>query len=192
MHVPSSLGMRLVNGSLLLLAVSLVVIGACSPAMPAVDRSTLWMDTVKHGDMVREVRGAGRLDRTDAGDWSAVLRVPETQTFDLEVGQPARVDLRVASVDGRVTELGDVIASGTLDVFVEITGELPDNTRAGLSVDATIEIETLTDVRRQARLWPERRDGDSLQGPVRRRQPHRSCARAGSVRPLFGEPDRRR
>ncbi len=116
MHLPRSLGMRLVNGSLLLRAVSLLVIGACNPAMPAVDRSTLWMDTVKHGDMVREVRGAGR------------------------------VDLRVALVDGRVAELGDIIANGTLEVFVEITGELLDNTRAGLSVDGTIEIETLTDV----------------------------------------------
>ena len=146
MRRPSSLGGRFVNGSLLLLAVSLIVAGACSPAMPTVDRSTLWMDTVKHGDMVREVRGAGRLNRTEAGEWGAVLRIPETQTFDLEIGQPVRIDLRVAVVGGRVAELSDIISQGTLDVLVELTGELPENTRPGLSVDGTIEIETLTDV----------------------------------------------
>jgi HlyD family secretion protein len=31
------------------------------PAAPAVDRSTLWVDTVRRGAMVREVRGTGTL-----------------------------------------------------------------------------------------------------------------------------------
>src|ERR1700716_4498971 len=31
------------------------------PAVPSVDRSTVWVDTVKRGPMVREVRGLGTL-----------------------------------------------------------------------------------------------------------------------------------
>src|SRR5947207_12153270 len=31
------------------------------PAVPSIDRSTVWIDTVKRGPMVREVRGLGTL-----------------------------------------------------------------------------------------------------------------------------------
>src|SRR5205823_3600514 len=30
------------------------------PAVPSIDRSTVWIDTVKRGPMVRQVRGLGR------------------------------------------------------------------------------------------------------------------------------------
>ena len=41
-------------------AISLVV-SRLKPAAPEVERSTVWMDTVKRGPMVREVRGLGSL-----------------------------------------------------------------------------------------------------------------------------------
>jgi HlyD family secretion protein len=44
-------------------AVLLIALGVSrlEPAAPAVDRSTLWIDTVRRGAMVREVRGTGTL-----------------------------------------------------------------------------------------------------------------------------------
>src|SRR5271170_7968535 len=38
-----------------------VGISRLKPAAPTVDRSTVWTDTVKHGSMLRQVRGLGSL-----------------------------------------------------------------------------------------------------------------------------------
>ncbi len=54
---------RLLAAAALALAVVLGVAGISrlQPAAPAVDAATLWADTVKRGEMVREVRGTGAL-----------------------------------------------------------------------------------------------------------------------------------
>src|SRR2546429_9350324 len=51
-----------------LAAVAVVVIAAATfgvsrlrPAAPSVERGTVWTDTVKHGSMLRQVRGPGSL-----------------------------------------------------------------------------------------------------------------------------------
>src|SRR5207302_614198 len=38
-----------------------VALSRLKPAVPSVDRSTVWIDTVKRGPMVRQVRGLGTL-----------------------------------------------------------------------------------------------------------------------------------
>ena len=38
-----------------------VLLSRLKPAVPSVDRSTVWVDTVKRGPMVRQVRGLGTL-----------------------------------------------------------------------------------------------------------------------------------
>ena len=38
-----------------------VVLRGLKPAAPSVDRATVWMDTVQHGTMIRQVRGPGTL-----------------------------------------------------------------------------------------------------------------------------------
>ena len=43
------------------LLVATIAISRLKPAVPSVDRSTVWIDTVKRGPMVREVRGLGTL-----------------------------------------------------------------------------------------------------------------------------------
>jgi len=48
------------GGALALLLIT-VVLSHLKPAVPSVDRSTVWIDTVKRGPMVREVRGLGTL-----------------------------------------------------------------------------------------------------------------------------------
>lgn len=50
-----------IGGGALLIAVLAVVIARLGPAMPTADRSSLWIDTVQHGQMLREVRATGTL-----------------------------------------------------------------------------------------------------------------------------------
>ena len=49
------------SGGMLALIVITVALSHLKPAVPSVDRSTVWVDTVKRGPMVREVRGLGTL-----------------------------------------------------------------------------------------------------------------------------------
>jgi len=49
------------SGGVLALIVITVALSHLKPAVPGVDRSTVWVDTVKRGPMVREVRGLGTL-----------------------------------------------------------------------------------------------------------------------------------
>src|SRR5207244_5736577 len=43
------------------LVLATVALSRLKPAVPSVDRSTVWIDTVKRGPMVRQVRGLGTL-----------------------------------------------------------------------------------------------------------------------------------
>src|SRR2546430_12517762 len=54
---------RIITISAITLGVILATIGLSKlkPAVPGVDRSTVWIDTVKRGPMVRQVRGLGTL-----------------------------------------------------------------------------------------------------------------------------------
>src|SRR5499425_573518 len=54
---------RAVYGGVAVLAVGAITLGLSKlkPAAPGVDRSTVWVDTVKRGPMVRDVRGQGTL-----------------------------------------------------------------------------------------------------------------------------------
>src|SRR3982751_3921300 len=49
------------SGGALALILITVALSHLKPAVPSVDRSTVWIDTVKRGPMVREVRGLGTL-----------------------------------------------------------------------------------------------------------------------------------
>jgi HlyD family secretion protein len=50
-----------IGGSILGLLVVTILISRLKPAVPSVDRSTVWVDTVKRGPMLRQVRGLGTL-----------------------------------------------------------------------------------------------------------------------------------
>ncbi len=51
----------IVGGSVLGLILVTVLLSRLKPAVPSVDRSTVWVDTVKRGPMLRQVRGLGTL-----------------------------------------------------------------------------------------------------------------------------------
>jgi len=50
----------LIAGAIVVIATT-VGLARLRPAAPTVERGTLWIDTVKQGEMLREVRGNGTL-----------------------------------------------------------------------------------------------------------------------------------
>ena len=87
------------NVLLLLLAAALVTgvsifVARLEPALPAVDRSSVWIDTVSRGPLIRDVRGIGTL-------------VPEDVRWI-----PARTDARP---DGGASRRSDSGADGRAD-----------------------------------------------------------------------------
>lgn len=76
----------------------------------------------------------------------AEVRIPETQTRDLAIGQLADIDTRNGHVKGRVGRIDPASQGGTVGVDVILDGPLPAGARPDLSVDGTIELERLTNV----------------------------------------------
>jgi HlyD family secretion protein len=76
----------------------------------------------------------------------AEIKIAETQTKDIQIGQKAEVDTRIGIVAGRVVRIDPSVQNGTRTVDVALTGELPRGAVPDLSVDGTIELERLNDV----------------------------------------------
>lgn len=76
----------------------------------------------------------------------AEVRVAETQTRDLAIGQAANVDTRNGIVKGHVSRIDPASQQGTVGVDITLDGPLPAGARPDLNVDATIELERLTNV----------------------------------------------
>ena len=76
----------------------------------------------------------------------AELRIAETQTKDIRLGQVAEVDTRTGIVQGRVSRIDPRAENGTVGVDITLEGELPPGSRPDLSVDGTIRLEKLDNV----------------------------------------------
>ena len=96
--------------------------------------------------------GANLARVADPAVLEAELKVSETQTKDLEIGQKAVVDTRTgggsgnSQIPGHVVRIDPAPTNGTLTVVVALEGELPKGARPDLSVDGTIELERLDNI----------------------------------------------
>jgi HlyD family secretion protein len=99
---------------------------------------------VEEGQRVTVGANIARVARPD--ELQAELRIAETQARDVQIGQKVDVDTRNGIVEGRVIRIDPAVQSGTVQVDVELVGELPRGARPDLSVDGTIEIERLPSV----------------------------------------------
>ncbi|MDT8408943.1 MAG: efflux RND transporter periplasmic adaptor subunit [Wenzhouxiangellaceae bacterium] len=61
----------------------------------------------------------------------AELRIAETQAREIQLGQQVRVDTRNGIVSGSVVRIDPAVQNGTLQVDVELSGELPPGGPAG-------------------------------------------------------------
>ncbi|HUE02102.1 MAG TPA: efflux RND transporter periplasmic adaptor subunit [Bryobacteraceae bacterium] len=80
----------------------------------------------------------------------AELKIAETQAKDVTIGQPAVVDTRNGLVNGHVMRIDPAILNGTVTVDVKLdnTESVPRGVlRPDLSVDGTIQLEKLDDVK---------------------------------------------
>jgi len=77
----------------------------------------------------------------------AELRIPELDARDLAAGLAATIDMRDRIVRGRVVRVDPAVTAGAVRVEVDFDEALPTQARADLSVDGTIAIETLKNVR---------------------------------------------
>jgi len=80
------------------------------------------------------------------GALKAVLRIPETQAKDVQIGQHVTIDTRNGIVPGHVSRKDPSSANGTVTVDVAFDGVLPAGAVPDLSVDGTIQIERLKHV----------------------------------------------
>jgi multidrug efflux pump subunit AcrA (membrane-fusion protein) len=76
----------------------------------------------------------------------AALNIAETQAHDIAIGQPAEVDTHNGIVKGHVIRIDPTVLNGTRVVDVSLDGDLPAGAVPNLSVDGTINLETLSDV----------------------------------------------
>src|SRR5260370_26583343 len=105
-------------------------------------RSTIWIDTVKRGDMTRVVRGLGTL----AENRAAELKIPEAQSSQIASGQTALIDTRAGVTKGTVVGINPAVVDGSVTVKVQLEADLPAVVRPGHAVDGTIQVEELKDV----------------------------------------------
>ena len=95
----------------------------------------------------QQVGGGSQIARVaNPSRLKAQIRVSETQTRDVRVGQTAVVDTRNGKVNGVVARIDPAALNGTVGVDVTLIGDLPVGARPDLSVDGTIELERLDNV----------------------------------------------
>lgn len=76
----------------------------------------------------------------------AEVRISETMTKDLAIGQMAKVDTRNGIIKGHVSRIDPAAVGGTVGVDVILDEPLPAGARPAQSVDGTIELQRLVNV----------------------------------------------
>ncbi len=100
--------------------------------------------TVQIGQQVAIGTNLARV--ADPSRLKAEIRIAETQTRDIAIGQRVEIDTHNGIVEGRVIRIAPAAVQSTLQVDVGLDGELPRSARPDIGVDGTIEIERLRDV----------------------------------------------
>lgn len=155
---------RFIRRGLFAIVILGLVVGATAglsrlePAAPVVDRSVIWIDTVKRGDMVRKVRGIGNLVPVDirwispdtTGRVERILVQPGASvtrdTVILELSNPElelaveEAKLQVKSAESRYT-LEDVqIKQAILNLEASVAGANAEYIKANLQSEPNEEL----------------------------------------------------
>ncbi len=95
------------------------------------------------------------------GQLKAVLRIPESQAKDVQLGQKASVDTHNGVVSGHVVRKDPSAQQGSVTVDIALDSALPAGAVPDLSVDGTIIIDRLTNV-----LYAGRPASSAATGPT--------------------------
>jgi HlyD family secretion protein len=80
------------------------------------------------------------------GKLKAVLRVPESQAKDIQIGQRASIDTRNGLIAGHVNRKDPGAQGGAVTIDVALDGPLPPGAVPDLSVDGTVTIDRINNV----------------------------------------------
>ncbi|MCF2857596.1 HlyD family efflux transporter periplasmic adaptor subunit [Pseudoalteromonas sp. SMS1] len=73
----------------------------------------------------------------------AELRIPEKLIKDVVVGQSVLLDTRSSKIEGKVQRIDPTVVNSSVQVDIELVGDLPKEVRPELTVDGVIEINTI-------------------------------------------------
>lgn len=100
--------------------------------------------TLQLGQWVPEGTTLARV--VQPGKLKAVLRVPESQAKDIQIGQKASIDTRNGLIAGHVARKDPGAQGGTVTIDVALDGPLPSGAVPDLSVDGTVIIDKMNNV----------------------------------------------
>ena len=196
-HAPSRPGAAWVLSIVLLVAIGGVAMRAAQPA--SVARESIWLDTVRQGDITLNVRALGVLTSAH----TAELHVAETQMKEVAAGQPVTIQFqnRKETVAGTLTQVRPGVTNGTVTVDMQLNEALPAGIAVQSPMDGSITIRRLSNVvyvgrpvfgkpNGQDTLFKVEPDGQhraSLRLSLRLSASDRSIARARGDFPLASE-----
>jgi hypothetical protein len=127
--------------------VSGAVSARASSDMPNVDYSSIWIDTVKRGPMLRQVRGQGKLVRAEGSkNFVAQVTLPTGTTADVKPGQNAAIATQKGPLaNGHVSSISPSTSGDTRTVDIALDA-VPEVASVGLEVEGTIDIEMIDSV----------------------------------------------
>lgn len=95
----------------------------------------------------------------DPSRLKAVIRVPETQAKDIQIGQPALIDTRNGLIEGQVARVNPTVVGGTVEIDVRLEGDLPRGARVDLTVEGSIQLARMEEALYVGRPSFAREDG---------------------------------
>lgn len=76
----------------------------------------------------------------------AVVQIPQRDIKGMKVGMPANVDTRGGVAKATVRRIEPVVKGGNIEVELELIGQLPENARPSLNIEAQINLGELNDI----------------------------------------------
>jgi multidrug efflux pump subunit AcrA (membrane-fusion protein) len=108
----------------------------------------------------RVTRGANLARVIDPSRLKARIRVPEAQTTGLQLGQTASIDTHNGIVPGRVSRIAPSAQNGTVTVDITLGEALPKGARVDMTIDGTIHLDRLANIRHVGRPASGSAEGD--------------------------------
>jgi len=152
--------LMLTGAAVLVLAAITVGLSRLQPAAPRVEKSSIWMDTVKRGEMLRQVRGNGTLVPEDirwiptlnAGRVERILVLPgaavASNTVLVELSNPAvaqaafDAEWELRAAEAELTNLSVQLNASQLTQQASVASAAANYTAAKLEFDVTEGLAT--------------------------------------------------
>jgi HlyD family secretion protein len=108
----------------------------------------------------RVARGANLARVIDPSRLKGRIRVPEAQTTGVQLGQSVDIDTHNGIVPGRISRIAPSAQNGTVTVDVTLEAALPAPARVDMTIDGTIHLDRLSNVRHVGRPTSGTAEGD--------------------------------